>query len=401
MWYLEKNVYLVEGKIKAAFYDFNNKRLVHVSEDAKKLLKKILDAKKNDSELTQKELEYLESLKSLKLLTREFVEPHEILDLKEKTFIDFVWIEITTLCNLKCLHCYNEAENFCGAVMPYEDFCHVIDELVSYGIKKIQLIGGEPFCLGENIIKYLDYLDGKFDYVEIFTNGTLLNDNFIKYIKEHGIRIALSLYSYNASEHDRVTQEKGSWQKTNETIKKLKENNIPYAVKNVLMKNIKLGEKNTDFYTLNPDKDVVRLTGRASISLISKELARKRLITKKTFQRKINKAFIKRLLSGHNCFSRRLYFATDLTVYPCVMERRISHGNLRNSKLKDILNENIFSINKDKIHECRECEFRYCCFDCRPDSNGNEFYSKSWYCTYMPTSGKWQNEEKFLDGLGL
>ncbi|MBQ7196670.1 MAG: radical SAM protein [Synergistaceae bacterium] len=398
MWYLEKNVYLVYGHMKAAFYDFNRSRLIHVSKDAKELLSRVL---KIETQLTQAELEYLESLKSLRLLTDDFVPPHEILELKEKPVIDFAWIEITNFCNLKCLHCYNEAESLCGSIMRYDDFCHVIDELVSFGVKKIQIIGGEPFALGEKIIKYLDYLEGKFDYVEIFTNGTLLNDKLINYIKTHGIKIALSVYSYNAAEHDRVTQQNGSWDKTNENIKKLRENNIKYVVKNVLMKNVAIGDKNTELYELSSVKDVVRLTGRASLSLLSRELARKRLITKKTFSRRLNKVFVKRCLSGHNCFSRRLYFSTDLNVYPCVMERRIAHGNLKNFHLKDILDEKIFSMNKNKIQECRKCEFRYCCFDCRPDSNGKELDAKPWYCTYSPFLGEWNDGEKILDSIGI
>ena len=242
---------------------------------------------------------------------------------------------------------------------------------------------------------------GKFDYVEIFTNGTLMTDSLINYIKEHGIRVALSLYSYNPDEHDKVTRLSGSWARTNETIRKLRETGIPYAVKSVLMRGVDIGERNTDLYTLNPMKDVVRLTGRASASLLTRELARKRLITKKSFRRPLSKAFVQRCLSGHNCFSRRLYFAADLTVYPCVMERRLSHGNLRGAHLADILREDILSMNKDSITECRDCEFRYCCHDCRPDANGQSLDAKAWYCTYDPVLGKWKDEENFLDSLKL
>ena len=364
-----------------------------VSTAGKNLLRRVLG---QEAELTCEERAYLDSLASLGLLTDKFTEPHYISELYGKPVIGFVWIEITTFCNLKCLHCYNEAESSCGQVMPYEDFCRVIDELVAFGVRKVQLIGGEPLTLGDRLTEYLDYLAGKFDYVEIFTNGTLMTDGLISYIKEHGIRVALSLYSYSPDEHDKVTRVPGSWARTNETIRRLRENGIPYAVKNVLMKGVSLGERNTDLYTLTPKKDVVRLTGRASASLLTRELARKRLITKRSFRRKLSRDFVRRCLSGHNCFSRRLYFAADLTVYPCVIERRISHGNLLGSHLPDIINEDILSLNKDRIHECSECEFRYCCHDCRPDSGGRNLHAKAWYCTYLPLLGQWQDEETFL-----
>ena len=362
MLYLNDNVYLVSGKINAAFYDFNNRRLVHVNSEAKELLLRILG---KSSELTNNEREYLDSLASLGLLTDKYTNHHDIYNLKEEPVIDFVWVEVTNLCNLKCIHCYNESEPVCGQIMPYSDFCYIIDNLEAYGIKKIQIIGGEPLMLGDRITKYLDYLAGIFDYIEIFTNATLINNELIKYFKENRIRIAISMYSYEVKEHDKVTRQSGSWTKTNEAIRKLQENGIKYTVKNVLMKGVNIGKKNTDLYTLSEIKDVVRLTGRASKSLISRELAKKRLITKNSMSQKLRMGFVKRCLSGHNCFSRRLYFACDLTVYPCVMERRFSHGNLRDNNLSDILNYEILSMNKDRINECRECEFRYCCFDCR------------------------------------
>ena len=295
--YLSNNVYLVPGKVCAVFYDFNRGRLVHVSEEAKNLLCRVLG---KESAITQEECDYLNRLVSLGLLTEKYVAPHDISELKENPVIDFVWIEVTTFCNLKCIHCYNEADCKAGKVMSYEDFCYVIDELVSFGVRKIQIIGGEPLTLGDELIRYLDYLDGKFEYAEIFTNGTLLDDKLTDYIREHRIRIALSLYSYNAGEHDKVTQVSGSWEKTNAAIQKLKDNDITYTVKNVLMRDAELGERNTELYELNPMKDVVRLTGRASSSLLTKELARKRLITKKSFQRRLSKAFVKRCIKRHD-----------------------------------------------------------------------------------------------------
>ena len=83
------------------------------------------------------------------------------------------------------------------------------------------------------------------------------------------------------------------------------------------------------------------------------------------------------------------------------MERRISLGNLRGHHLKDIISPDITNMNKDRIQECSECEFRYCCHDCRADLNGMELHAKCWYCTYDPLFGKWEDEESFLDSLHL
>ena len=165
------------------------------------------------------------------------------------------------------------------------------------------------------------------------------------------------------------------------------------------MKGVRLCKKTTDLYELNSNKDVVRMCGRGNLSLLTRELIKKRLITKKSFSLPLNYKLFERISHGHNCFGRRLYIATNLDVYPCVMERRISHGSLRNNSLKNILNSNIFEMTKDHINVCKDCEFRYCCHDCRPDSLSNDVYAKPWYCTYNPYSGEWIDVEEYIDFL--
>ena len=161
------------------------------------------------------------------------------------------------------------------------------------------------------------------------------------------------------------------------------------------MDNINIGEKCTDLYSLRYDKDIVRMSGRANFSLLSDELIKKKLITKKSFQKPIQKTFVSRLISGHNCFKDRIYISSNLEIFPCVMERRLKHGII-NKKNKIVLDNNIRFFNKDNVNECSNCEYRYACFDCRPDSLSENFKEKPWYCTYNPIIGEWEDEDKFI-----
>lgn len=397
MWYLEDNVYLVKGITQAAIYDFNYNILYHLNKEATFFLSKVLD--ENYNSFNTEEIDFLNNLEKSNIITKNYRNYHKITDLYKKPEIDFVWIEITAKCNLKCIHCYDESSELATNIMSLKDFCHIIDEIKEYGINKLQIIGGEPFILGEKIFKYLNYCLGKFDYIEIFTNGTLIKDSWFKYFNKNNIRISLSVYSYNENEHNKITQNAQSFKKTNSTIRKLKENNIKYKVKNVIMANLNQDKKNTDLYTLNPEKDIVRMVGRANFKLLDKKLIQKKLITKEKLSFTLNKNFVTKIISGHNCFSKRLYFASNLRVYPCVMERRISHGNLKNNSLKEIINFKITNFNKENIKVCKNCEFRYCCFDCRPDSLTKNIDEKPWYCTYNPVSGIWENENIFIKNL--
>lgn len=396
MWYLCENVYMVTGYENAAIYDFNRNLLFQLNSEAKNTL---IRALKEEWKYMEEENIFFNSLERQGIITHCFVEKHDIHELVKEPKIDFVWIEITTSCNLKCIHCYDEAAYKTGTIMDYEQYCHIIDELLKIGVQKIQFIGGEPFILGKNIFRYLDYAVGKFEYIEIFTNGTLLKETWLEYIKNNNIRLALSVYSYIEEEHNKITKDNSSWKKTNAIIKKIKEKGIKYRVKNVIMSDLRIGEKNTNLYTLSEKRDIVRLVGRADQELMTKELLKKKLITRKSFTKPLNKVLVQRIVSGHNCFSRRLYFSTDLNVYPCVMERRLCHGNIKDKSLDQTINKSLMEMGKDYIQECQDCEFRYTCFDCRPDSNMRNVNEKPWYCTYNPYNGHWENEDSFIDNI--
>ena len=329
-------------------------------------------------------------------------EEHTKRDIKElKTDVfkpTMAWIEITTQCNMKCLHCYNESDIHCSQFMAQEEYQLVVDNLVSLQVPHIQLIGGEPFVDRTALKQMLDYVDGKFESVEVFTNGTLVTDDWFPYLAEHDIHVALSVYSYKPEIHDFVTKNEGSWNRTNRTIAKLKEYGIKYRVCNVLMKGIELGVPNTDLYELSKDNDIVRMSGRASFSLLTDELIRKRLITQERFFRPINKKFSALMVSGHNCFSSKLYIAANLDVFPCVMERRIKHCNIKETGKIEFQNH-IRRLGKDCIKGCKCCEYRYACFDCRPNSLSEDTLEKPWYCTYDPETATWQEQEEFIKSL--
>lgn len=397
MYYsLNDNVYIVEGTAKGCLYDLNHGKLYSVN---KALSAQLAEINKNGlpTDGVGDELENV---------LRHFVEKQLIKiapthvsncmeDIKNaENGCQFAWIEITNKCNLKCIHCYNESDSQCDTTMSLADFCHVADYLLKTGVSKIQITGGEPFLQKDVLNPMLDYVVNKFSFIEIFTNGTLITDEWFDYLSKNSIRIALSVHSYLPDQHDAVTQVAGAYRKTYHTIEKLKKFNIPYRVCNVRMKGIDLGEKNTDLFTLSEDRDIVRVTGRADFSLLSDELIKKRLITKESFQAPITKSFCTRLISGHNCFHDKIYISADLDVFPCVMERRIKHGTLKRDDFQ--LNHHIRNFTKDNIKECSECEYRYACFDCRPNSLHGELNEKPWYCTYEPHTGHWQNADEFI-----
>lgn len=106
-------------------------------------------------------------------------------------------IHLTDKCNLNCTYCYENKRN---KDISFEDIKNLIDYEISrkqrYSI--IIFCGGEPL-LQKNMIKNtIDYINSKKCktdfYYGITTNGTLLDDDFIKYMKKNKfINIAYSI----------------------------------------------------------------------------------------------------------------------------------------------------------------------------------------------------------------
>lgn len=396
------NVYLVKGKVKGCLYDFNSGNLYHLESSIVEILSSTIN--RDEKEIT--------NTFSLKVID-EFIENNliekskdknisDICDLKSNSCkIDFAWIEITTKCNLYCIHCYDSASPQKNSVMSMDSFEKVHKFITDCGIKRIQFIGGEPLLYEKALKQMILSIRNDVDFIEVFTNATCINESWADFFAMHKVNIAISVYSYDSYNHDKVTQINGSHIKTNNGIHILANHNVPYRVCNVLMNGVDIGECSTDLYKINPNKDVVRMTGRANFGLLSEELIKKRLITKKTFSAPLNLKISRRLIKGHNCFGHKIYISTKGDVFPCVMERRFSYGNINNN-FEDVLSsvQNCTTkITKETIDSCKDCEFRFTCFDCRPNSLGNSLNAKPWYCTYIPEKGEWEDVELFIQKL--
>ncbi len=73
-----------------------------------------------------------------------------------------------------------------------------------------------------------------------------------------------------------------------------------------------------------------------------------------------------------------------------------AYGHIRTTKIADVVKRPAFtymwSITKDHVLVCKDCEFRYICHDCRAYRLDNaNLYSKPLKCKYDPYSAKWEN----------
>jgi len=101
--------------------------------------------------------------------------------------------------------------------------------------------------------------------------------------------------------------------------------------------------------------------------------------------------------SFNGCLNRKISVDVFGNIKNCP-SMKDSYGNIRDTSLLEAVHAAGFrekwSISKDHISICRDCEFRYACSDCRAYlENPDDAFSKPLKCGYDPYSGTW-NEWK-------
>jgi len=106
--------------------------------------------------------------------------------------IEIYWC-VTNRCNLSCVFCLTDS----AASSPDELDVHqrdfILQEIIGQRVLKVYLTGGEPLMVAE-IFDYIEQLRHANIFVELTTNGTLLNAQNIRRLKRLDVnRIQLSL----------------------------------------------------------------------------------------------------------------------------------------------------------------------------------------------------------------
>lgn len=416
---LRQGVYFVEGAKKSALCDTETGAVYSVNEVGSQIL---LGAMTGNN--------LWQALETAGLATREPINTDE--EFQDQTLsLDFVWFEISSSsCNEKCVHCYADclppsdrrrySEPVVNRMNPDEisgneklgqsEWFGLIAQAYQLGARWGQFIGGEPFMYrgdrGENVLDLAEYskMVG-YEFIEIFTNATMINQKKVDRIKELGLNVAVSLYSTKEGIHDAITRTRGSFRKTMKALELLKVAGIPTRVEVVVMKEnqetvedtIRWIEEN-GFSHKQPD--VLRPKGRGDNPLLQPDkeiLVRNGLMTGPNFfaQREI---FLSNM-NSNSCLAGKVAITESGDVIPCIFSRNVILGNVRHQPLDEVINSSqtqaVWYSTKDDVLVCQDCEYRYVCADCRPISEavneGRGAFLTAPYprCTYNPYTGEW------------
>jgi len=311
--------------------------------------------------------------------------------------LEHVWLELTNSCNLKCGHCYAasgpDADR--SSELSLGQWLRVVDDALAFGVNKLTFIGGEPTIrldLVEAISRHVREGTSSTEVtLRMFSNLAIdrVRDRTIEIVQKFNIEFGTALYGLDQVSHDRMTARKGSWQATVDSIRACVKSEVDVFVGMYLdmndVRDVAVHEKwladlgVRRFQVLAPSR-----VGRGTPIKWSKTPLRNKLPNPMAFDE--HQWQVSR--SGHNCFSDHLAVKPDGSVSPCIMMRSVSYGDIKTG-IRSLLDTNAYremaSLSKDEIPGCKACEFRYACFDCRPDAmEGSVNFRAKPACGYDP-----------------
>jgi len=342
------------------------------------------------------------------------------------------WIawEVTRRCNLHCIHCRSSSEEVVNEHPdpPTEECLRIIDDITSFAKPVMVLTGGEPL-LRKDFFEIAKYGNQKGLRVCLATNGTLVNDEICKKLKQVDIKmVSLSLDGPNEDIHDDFRKQKGAFKATVNAAKLFKKYDIPFLINSSFTKRNQ--EKIPEVYNLAKELGatawymfMIVPTGRAEELLneliddkdyekilnwhYDMEKNEKDILVRPTCAPQYYRIILERSKKEGEKFERRtLKFSTggakgciagqliclinvDGDVMPCSYFP-LSAGNIKKQSFKDIwenseLLRNLRDFSSYK-GRCGVCEYVNVCGGCRARAYclKDDYLEEDPYCKYIP-----------------
>lgn len=345
-----------------------------------------------EEELRAKEKPF--SYAELDAVKKAFEAEQQIVELstKDAPWLRSLQLEVTSLCNEKCIHCYipSKTKEY-GSKMPLDKVKAIIDSFVEMSGLRIILSGGEVF-LHDDVIEILNYCREKDLMIFILSNITLLNAKTLKIIKDLNVfNVQVSLYSMSEEVHDRITTVKGSWMKTKNNLEALVANDVRVTISCPILKQNYQGYKELFNYAKKMnifcyiDYILLAQSNMCTNNLCTRmtmeqteELLDEILDNDPKYQNKINalssEAELDTMPFGQRFNSCEVLRSTicitvDGDIYPCPGWQGMVVGNIFKQSLKYIWSESpkvieLRNVDKNNFKKCKGCGLKNYCDMC-------------------------------------
>ena len=359
----------------------------------------------------------------------------------EKYFPLVISWNMTLKCNLKCSHCYINAEETKMVDELSTDAAKMlIHQIIEVSRPLLILSGGEPL-LREDIYEIIKYGADRGLRMGMGSNGMLIDTEVARKLKDAGMwTVAISLDSSDPQRHDEFRGVKGCWERAVNAIKVLKEAGVEVQVnctvtrqnydeiEEIMALAESLGVDNFHLFFLVPTgrgTDIEDITPEMYEKMIQSTLA-------KTTKYKLNvkpscapqfmrvakdqgvdmSRWVRGCMAG--LYYCRIYPSGEVTPCPYMP---ISLGNIREKSFKDIwFNSDVFRAlrNFDQLKgKCGACEHNDICGGCRARAYGvtteqmdfcgalheptevhGDYLAEDPWCIYQPKSLQAKKEQQ-------
>jgi len=129
-----------------------------------------------------------------------------------------VW-DFTHRCNLRCVHCYQDAQKALPHEIDTGEAKRLIEELADAGVVVIAFSGGEPL-MRKDFFEVAAHAHRNDIYVALATNGTLITPEMARRIRDAGVEyVEISVDGKDAESHDTMRGVPGAFDRAIAGIK--------------------------------------------------------------------------------------------------------------------------------------------------------------------------------------
>lgn len=298
-----------------------------------------------------------------------------ILETTLTKFIPFnVIFELTYRCNLRCQHCYIPEINRHKEELTTEEVKSVVSQLADLGCLYLTYTGGEVL-LRPDFFELCYHAKRLGFALRIFTNGTLVTPQIADKIAEiMPMSVDISIYGKKAGTHDRVTRARGTWERSMNAVRLLRERGVRTVMKVPLM-NLNVAEY----------QEIRRLAEELGAECrLDPTIAPMDDHNRDTLALRIDAKALYDLFSDRSLFPQEEPLGAESPlceagrntigisptgeVYPCI-QLQLSAGNVREKPLREIWEEapimkRMRSLTPSDLHHCSSCKIQQYCNRC-------------------------------------
>ena len=141
-----------------------------------------------------------------------------------------VFWDVTSACNLRCVHCYGTSEMPAPGELTTFEALRVIEEMAACGVEAVSFSGGEPL-LRKDFLELAAHAGRQgFKSVGVATNGTLIDVAMARRLRDTGIDVQVSIDGDSAEIHDAQRGVPGAFAKALAGIAALRDAGCPVSV---------------------------------------------------------------------------------------------------------------------------------------------------------------------------